>query len=374
MRNTRKTECGAGQFLTHFAVRAAPFALLVTALALTAAGEMSLTVEKLKDFIRSAVQLKQPDKQVAETLRHFKMVEKLDDRTIEELQSMGAGPKTVAALKELGDASTSLPEAAPPAPKPVVVPLEPPDSTEQGQIIQDAREYVMNYTKSLPNFICLQVTRRDVDRAGTGSSWYHLDTITAKLSYNGQHEDYEVVMKNDEPVTNVKMEQLGGTVSAGEFGSMMSEIFELDSQARFSWDHWATLRGRRTYVFAYDIEQENSKYRIKAVETGREIVPAYRGLIYIDRDNKTVAKVTLNPYNIPSDFPIHEAHESLDYDLQTIGDAQFMLPLKAVLSTKVDRFTTKNDIEFRKYRKFETGSTIKFDTPDALPDDQTKEK
>ena len=38
-------------------------------------------------------------------------------------------------------------------------------------------------------------------------------------------------MKNDQPVTNVKMEQLGGTVSAGEFGTMMSEIFEPQSQA-----------------------------------------------------------------------------------------------------------------------------------------------
>jgi hypothetical protein len=348
--------------------------LLATALALAAAGEMSLTVAKLTDFIRSAVQLKQPDKQVAETLRHVKMVEKLDDRAIEELQSLGAGPKTVAALKELGDASASLPEAAPPPPKPVVAPLEPPDSDEQGRIIAEAREYVLNYTKSLPNFICVQVTRRDVDRAGTGSSWYHLDTITAKLSYNGRHEDYEVIMKNDQPVTNVKLEQLGGTVSAGEFGSMMSEIFEPDSQAHFSWDHWATLRGRRSYVFAYDIEQEYSKYHIKEVETNKEIVPAYRGLVYIDRDNETVTKITLNPYDIPSDFPIHDAHESLDYDLQTIGDVKYMLPLKAVLTSKLARFSTRNEIEFRLYRKFETGSTIKFDTPDALPDDQTKEK
>jgi hypothetical protein len=348
--------------------------LLVTALALTAAGEMALTVEKLTEFIRSAVQMKSPDKQVAETLRHFKMVEKLDDRTIEELQSLGAGPKTVAALKELGTASASLAEAAPPAPKPVVVPLDPPDSIEQAKIVDEARDYVMNYTKGLPNFICVQVTRRDVDRAGNGTNWYHLDTITAKLTYDGRSEDYQVIMKNDQPVTNVKMEQLGGTVSAGEFGSMMADIFDPGSQAHFSWDHWATLRGRRTYVFAYDIEQENSHYRMKEQETGKEVVPAYRGLVYIDKENNIVTKLTLNPYNIPADFPVHEAHESLDYDFQTIADVKYMLPLKAVLTSKATRFGTKNDIEFRLYRKFETGSTIMFDTPDALPDDQTKEK
>ncbi|HEX5228603.1 MAG TPA: hypothetical protein VFW44_12870, partial [Bryobacteraceae bacterium] len=282
--------------------------------------------------------------------------------------------RTVAMLKELGDASASLPAAAPPPPKPVVVPIPPPDSVEQAKIIDAAREYVLNYTKSLPNFICVQVTRRDVDRAGNGSNWYHVDTITAKLSYNG-HEDYEVILKNDQPVTNVKMEQLGGpAISTGEFGTMMSEIFEPQSHTQFSWDHWATLRGRRTYVFAYDIAQEYSRYHISEGETKQEIVPAYRGLVYIDRETKMITKITMNPYNIPIGFPIHEVHESLDYDFETIGDMPYMLPLKAVLTSKLERYSTRNDIEFRLYRKFETGSSIKFDTPDPLPEDQTKEK
>ena len=70
---------------------------------------------------------------------------------------------------------------------------------------------------------------------------------------------------------------------------------------------------------------------------------------------------------------MREAHESLDYDLTKIGDADYMLPLKAVLTSKLSRYATKNDIEFRLYRKFETGSSIKFDTPDALPEDDIKE-
>jgi hypothetical protein len=346
--------------------------ILVTALGLAAASDMALTVENLVKFIRSSIQLKQPDRQVAEYLHHVKMLEKLDDVTVEELQGMGAGPKTVAALRELTDASVSLPAAPPPAPKPVIVPIAPPDSIEQGKILDETREYVMNYTKNLPNFICVQVTRRDIDPSSSGNGWYHEDTITSRLSYNGQHEDYEVILRNNQPVTNVKMEQLGGTVSAGEFGSMMKEIFDRESNARFAWERWATLRGRRTYVFAYDIEQQYSKFHVTA-DNKLEIVPAYRGLIYIDRDTKMVTKVTLNPYNMPADFPVREAHESLDYDLQRIGDADYMLPLKAVLTLQA-RYLTKNDIEFRLYRKFGTETSIKFDTPEPLPEDQIKEK
>jgi hypothetical protein len=347
--------------------------VLFTAAILFAAGEMSLTVAQLEMFIRSAVELKQPDRQVAEYLRHVKLKDKLDDRAIEDLQSMGAGPKTVAALRELGEASASLPVAPPPPPKPVYVPPPPPDSEEQGKIIEATREYAMNYTKQLPNFICVQVTRRDSDPTGSGNNWYHGDTITARLSYNG-FENYEVILHNNQPVTNAKdMRQFGGMSSEGEFGSMMKEIFDLDSHAQFSWDHWGRLRGRKTYVFAYDIQQEYSKYRVEA-DDKLSIIPAYRGLVYIDEDTKMVVKIVMTPYDMPATFPIHDITSSLDYDLETIGDQQYMLPLKSVLISKRDRQMSKNDIEFRLYRKFGTESSIKFETPDPLPEDQTKEK
>jgi hypothetical protein len=347
--------------------------IVLTAALLTAASEMNMTVAQLVMFIRSSVELKQPDNKVAEYLRHVKLTDKLDDRTIEDLQSLGAGSRTVAALRELSDASASLPVAPPPPPKPVYVPPPPPDSIEQEKIIDQARDYALNYTKQLPNFICVQVTRRDYDPTGTGNNWYHSDTITARLSYNG-FENYEVILHNNQPVTNANMRQFGGTTSEGEFGSMMDEIFEPETHTQFSWDHWGKLRGRKTYVFAYDVQQEYSKYHVEADDDKLSIVPAYRGLVYIDEDTKMVVKIVMTPYDMPSTFPIREITSSLDYDLETVGDQQYMLPLKSVLTSKRARQMTRNDIEFRLYRKFGTDSSIKFETPDALPDDQTKEK
>jgi hypothetical protein len=346
--------------------------VLATAAVLTGATvEMNMTVAQLVMFIRSSVELHQSDLKVAEYLRKVRLTDKLDDRTIEDLQSQGAGPKTVAALHDLAEASAGLAPAPPPPPKPVYVPPPPPDSAEQTKIIDQAREYALSYTKQLPNFICVQVTRRDVDPSGTGNNWYHSDTITARLSYNGV-ENYEVILHNDEPVASSNMRQFGGTTSEGEFGTMMDDLFEPATQARFSWDHWATLRHRRTYVFAYDVQQQFSHYHVEADDV-QSIVPAYRGLVYIDEDTNMVVKIVMTPYDMPATFPIHDITSSLDYDFETIGDQRYMLPLKSVLTSKRDRQMTRNDIEFRLYKKFGTESTIKFETPDALPDDQTKE-
>lgn len=349
---------------------------LVTALGLAATAEMSLTVANLISFIQSAIKLKQPDRQVAEYLKHVKIVEKLEDQTIEDLQGQGAGPKTVAALKELRDTSEKLKLSAaapPPPPKPVFVQKPGPSLEEQGKIIQETREYARNYTKSLPNFICVQVTRRYVDSSGSGNSWRLDDTITTRLSYNEQHEDYQVVLVNNTPVTNKRMEDLGGTVSSGEFGTMLREIFDEDSHTTFDWDHWGTLRGRPTYVFSFDIERQYSKFHVTA-EKVLDTVPAYRGLIYIDQDTRMVTKFTQIPYDLPADFPIKEVKMALDYDFVKIGDSEFLLPLKSTNTSRQTRYMSKNEIEFRLYRKFGTESTIKFETPDPLPDDKTKEK
>src|SRR5258708_35361563 len=119
---------------------------LIVSAVLATASEMTLTVDQLTKFIKSSVQLKQPDRQVAEYLKHVKLSDRLDDRTIEELQGLGTGAKTVAALKDLRESSANL--SAPPPPPPVPPPpkpLAPPDSIEQAEITDAAREYALTY-------------------------------------------------------------------------------------------------------------------------------------------------------------------------------------------------------------------------------------
>jgi hypothetical protein len=166
---------------------------------------------------------------------------------------------------------------------------------------------------------------------------------------------------------------LGGTTSAGEFGSMLKEIFEPSSEARFEWERWATLRRRRAYVFSFQVPQATSKYRIN-YQRQMEIVTGYHGLIFVDRDTKMVQRITLQADTIPPSFPVQQASTQMDYDFTRIGDRDFMLPLRAEVRLRSGKFLTKNDVEFRMYRKFSTETTITFDTPAPLSEDQLKEQ
>jgi hypothetical protein len=347
--------------------------LLAAAAGAVVAADMAMTIEQLKEFVRSSVKMKYDDRKVAEYLHKVKLSNKLDDRTIEELQGLGAGPKTTAALHDLRDATDSLPTAAPPPPKPVYVPPPPPDSVEQKRVLGEVTDYAMNYTARMPDFICTQVTRRYIDPSGM-EFWQRQDVITERLSFFEKREDYKVILINNHAVSDVKHEQLGGATSSGEFGSIMKEIFEPYTQTHFEWERWATLRGKRMHVYSYKVEQSRSQYTILS-QGAERITVGYHGLVYVDRDTNTITKITLEADDIPLNYPVREVRLSLDYDKSTIADREYMLPLKAeLLSRQGAKFLVKNDVEFRLYRKFTAEATIKDFEPEALPDNATKEQ
>jgi hypothetical protein len=360
----------------------------VFAVCLVAAAQtQTLNLRELVSFVQSSEQLikegKQTDGELAKFLAKVKLTERLDDRVIEELQGQGIGAKTLQALEALRDRTKDLMAAKPIAPEARPAPRPPPSSEEQAAILSDVREYALNYSRNLPDFICTQVTRRyAAPMPGTrwgGSalsepSWQAQDVLQIRLSYFEQKEKYLVVLENNNIISK-DYEQMGGSKSFGEFGSMLREIFEPGTEARFEWDHWGTLRGKRVMAFAYHVLQSRSQYRLVVEDAKLSIITAYRGLVEVDPDTHIVMRVSTIAENIPPDFPIRKAEDVLDYDFQELSGHTFLLPLKSQVLMSGGEVLTRLDEEFRLYRKYTAEAEIKYDTdPIApLPDDKTKE-
>ena len=249
----------------------------------------TISVDQLIAFVQSSAKMIQAktmtDAELAKGLAKVKLTERLDDRTIEEMQSFGIGQKSLAALHVLREQSAPL-GAAKVMPKPEQAKLAPPPSSEeQAAIITEVREYALNYRKSLPNFICTEVQRRMVAGApgsryggsiGSEPSYQTQDTLTIRLSYFEQKEEYKLILVNNSAATQA-YQSLGGATSTGEFGTMLRDVFEPHTQARFEWDHWGLLRGKRVMAFRYSVEQPRSQWTID-YEHREHITPAYRSM------------------------------------------------------------------------------------------------
>jgi hypothetical protein len=265
-------------------------------------------------------------------------------------------------------AAQTKPDAALPAPS----------SEEQAKLLDSVRHYALNYTRGLPDFLCLEQNRRYEDNTGM-RAWHLVDVLTARLSFFNQQEEYALISQNGHTVKNASYGSVEGAVSMGDFGSAMYDIFDPASHATFAWKRWTNLRGRLTQVFAYRIPLESSKYVIEWSEKGsnvQKIKVAYRGSIFVGNELDTIVRIDQEAVNIQPSFPIRQAQETLDYDFTRVGDREFFLPLVATLEmhSRGDMWT-RNVKEFRLYQKFSADAVIKFDGElPPLSDDKTKEQ
>jgi len=354
---------------------------IVTALAFLVftalAGAQTLTVDRLEAFLTSSVKMKNADKDVAAYLGRVKLTTRMPADFLLEMKSVGIGPRTEEALKALEARSASLPGA--PASRPtekVPPPTRPaPTKEQQDTLLKGIREYAENYDKSLPDFICVQVTRRYADPSGM-ELWQKQDTVTAKLSYYEDRENYEVILVNSRPVQNVSLRDVGGATSSGEFGTLLREIFAPKTETNFRWLRYGTLRGRLMHVFFYQVSRERSEWTMKYQDLD-PIVAAHEGLIYVDADTELIMRIAMQTKGIPPSYPLSQAWTTLDYDFTKIGDSEFVLPLRAEVRMRADRVLTKNEVEFRMYRKYSTEATINFNFDadiEALDAEQMEEK
>ena len=337
--------------------------------------QRQMTVAQLTGFIKSSVDQKLDDKEVAEVLKKTQLTEKLDQSTLGRLMNLGAGPRTSAALRELSETSASLPapKSAPAAvpPKAAPVTYETPDADQQKQILEQVRDYAMNYTQNLPNFICDQVTRRQMDPTGTGNQYRQLDKLQEQLTYFDHKESYKVMAVNGQMVQHKDHDKLGGATSSGEFGSVMGEIFAPETETEFQYARLGKLDGRIVNEYDYRVRQPMSHYSITHEGSGRTIIAGYHGRIWATRDTNTVMRITLQTEDIPPDFPVQEVSLDLWYDLIKIENQDYVLPLKWDLHSREGKYLVWNSAEFALYRKFGTESSITFDSGDD-PKDQKK--
>lgn len=344
--------------------------ILACVCTLAAFAQRQLTVEKLLEFINSSIATKLQDKDVADYLSKVRLTEKLDPRTVEELRSRGAGPKTVVALNNLAAASARLLAPAPKAAAPKQKMRAAPVYEDQEKVIEQVRNYALNFSMRLPDFICLQVTRRYVDRhykPGNEGSWSLSDSLVEKLTYFDQKEKYETISHNDNSLYGKPAEQFGGALSRGDFGTLLRDIFDPASDAEFHWEKWGNLDNKHWFhVYTYSIDQAHSRETISH-NNAETVTAAFHGEIFIEEGPNLIWRVTAEP-EPPATFPVQGIHQVLDYRYVNLSGQSFLLPVSGTVIMRADGIGNKNEIDFRRYRKYSADASITFDDGDKDPD------
>ncbi|HKP73813.1 MAG TPA: hypothetical protein VJT82_12800 [Pyrinomonadaceae bacterium] len=259
-----------------------------------------------------------------------------------------------------------------------------PSEREAADVLERARKATRDAAGAMPDFVVRQLVKRSYARGET-RNWTQTDQLTVAVSYreSAGGEQYKLLAVNGLPATEERgergsYEQAGGTSSTGEFVSTLSELFADSTQAEFQAADTDTIRERRAIIYDYAVKLENSKQTLKVTEErGSDPLVArvgYRGRVWIDRENPRVLRIEVISTDIPRDFPITAAANTIDYDWVDISGRKYLLPVRSEveLTTKYkgQAYQTRNEIRFRNYQKF--GSEVKIIEEGDFEDEQPK--
>jgi VWFA-related protein len=245
---------------------------------------------------------------------------------------------------------TSLPAGAVP----------PPSAEELQAIVAGARKRAIDYSKSLPNFVCVEVTNRSVDPAGNGK-WKRRDSLAELLRYHDNQESRTTLEVNGQR-SSLKRTEMNTSwpLSVGEFGAMLNLVFQPSSKTEFEWKEAATREDRSgtVQVLSYRVKGENAT--ITLGQGNEQVGVGFHGLVYIDATTGGVHRITLEADGLPRNFSMSAASMTVDYDYTAIAERDYLLPVRSTVSLQRHHKAIElNEIAFRSYRRFASRSKIK---------------
>ncbi len=226
---------------------------------------------------------------------------------------------------------------------------------EAEALIEKARDTAFDFVDNLPNFICDQVTKRYESKT-LKPVWKYRDQVEVELMFTNGKEDYRNVRKNGKALKKGSPED-SGQWSTGEFGSVLADIFNPGTHAKFKLRGDATASGMKAKEYAFSVIQPDSHWTIKM---GYPVKPAFSGAVWIEPQSGHTLRVEIGTKSLPTDYPVDKVESIVDYEWVKIGEQKYLMPVRSQnLACETHMFNcTKNEIEFKNYRKFNVESQV----------------
>jgi hypothetical protein len=222
----------------------------------------------------------------------------------------------------------------------------PPDAAGQKAVIADVRIKGAEYLKTVPDYVCTQISHHSIDLKGY-NQWKTLETVSEQLRVVNHQSEYTLIAENGRKASGSE-KRPAATVDVSEFFDVMRQVFDPATKSEMGWNNWDSVRGHRVHMIAFGIKKENSLYHIggpKGPQSG------IAGFIYADADTNAVLRIVFAANDTPAKYPIQSSSFDMYYDYARIGDKLYVVPMRADIRHKEGPKQVWNEVDFKEFRK-----------------------
>ena len=172
-------------------------------------------------------------------------------------------------------------------------------SHQEDPLIRKATEAALEFTESLPNYVCQEMMSR-AESSSQPANWSPMDVVSVEVVYENGRENYRNLAVNGK-ATSKKMEELGGAWSTGEFGTVLIDLFSPATAAEFQSRGESRIAGLTAKLYDFSVERGNSHWTLHFGSQSYE--PAYGGRVWIDPQTGRVLRIEMQAHELPRISP-----------------------------------------------------------------------
>lgn len=226
------------------------------------------------------------------------------------------------------------------------------------ELVSRLCEFALTYRHQLPDFIAQQTT--------TSHEQHSTTVITAQVAFRQGLEHYSHFTIDGKPVP--PKSPLPGTIrftSAGEFGSLLVDLFTVPDAAEFKFRKTSTLRDVPVAIYEFHVPEEKNTFWTLRDVNGQAWKPEFRGEVWLEKETGRPLREEIEPMHLPARCLIGSAKTITDYAMTPIaGVGTFLLPAgsESTVCTRGRALSgqacSTNVLVFHDYQKFITTSRI----------------
>ena len=345
---------------------------------------VKVTVAQLEQAMAAAQG--KPDAEIAQQIAGLELTERLSAAGFARLNAALPGEKARLSLMILADSAVFL------NPPDSEIPDKPtPDPAETRRMLTQIVNYVNTTARQLPNLIAMRNTtgfedrpQEDIQEATDVVSLSYLPLhVVGKSRVSVTYRDRQEVV--DEKAVK-RGPKIGGLVTEGEFGPILSRVVADALKGRITWGRWEQGAGGMEAVFHYAVPGDQSHYNVQFCcvpdgfnSDGSAILrvfnenASYHGNIAFDPANGAILRITMEA-EMPTGELVSKAGMMVEYGPVEIGGKSYICPVKSVSILQAHTTQNKgaysmsnykgpvktylNDVVFDQYRRFGSETRI----------------
>lgn len=210
---------------------------------------------------------------------------------------------------------------------------------------------------SLRSFVCNEEMRRFVARVnGEGSR--HIDTISAKLSFENGVEHYTEIRQNDRERDSIS--NIAGAWSTGEFGTLLLQTEMLLATQPVMFGGNTDLDGTPATIYRVDIPEQDSPWDL-IIRSEHFRIP-FRTEIWVSRATGQILKIERTSTGVPFRKGIAEIRWRVALEAVELNGKTWLLPTTGEYTVLYEHSGRRewNEITFSNYHRYGSEVALRF--------------